>query len=308
MNVYTTVAQKEWRTASHDSVFLVMIVLFLFMSIASVYIGSSTKNAEIKAYEDIVLVSQQQGNDAPAAPRIYPLEILSNIVDYIVMIGAVLAIFLGYKSFHAERESGTLRILLSRPLTKKDLLAGKLLGAAGMIGTLLAFTFVFNLLLFIIVAKLAPTGEDVVRLAICFMTAFVYMIMFYSCAMIVSLITRDGAFAFLILMVIWIFFSFVVPQLADTQRSYAYAISNLSGIITKMPSETATSHLINLFSPAAQFTIVGNALLQADPDSAMLNLGMILQMHMKTILYLLALNAALLTAIFHYAGKEETME
>jgi ABC-2 type transport system permease protein len=302
------IAQKERRIASRDSVFLVMAILFLIMSVASVYIGSSTKSAELKAYDDIVQVAQQQGGTAPAAPQIYPPEILANIVDYIVMIGAVLAIFLGYNSFHSERKNGTLRILLSHPLTQKDVVVGKLLGAMGMIGVLLAATFAFNLLLFIAIAKLVPNVEEVARLAICLLMAFLYMMMFYTGALWVSFKSRDGAFAFLIMMIVWIFFSFVIPQLADTQRNYAFAISNLSGLVTKMPSETATSHLINLLSPAAQFTNLGNALLQADVDNATLNLGVVLIRQTPTILYLLGCNLALLWILFHSARREEVLE
>jgi ABC-2 type transport system permease protein len=308
MSGRTAIAQKEWRIASRDSIVLVMAILFLIMSIASVYIGSSTKSAELKAYEDIVQVAQQQGAAAPAAPQIYPLEILANIVDYIVMIGAVLAIFLGYNAFHAERKNGTLRIILSHPLTLKDVVVGKLMGAMSMIGVLLVITFVVNLLLFMAITKLAPTLGEAARLAICFLMAFLYMILFYSGALWVSLKARDGAFAFLIMMIVWIFFSFVVPQLADTQRNYAYAISNISGLVTKMPSETATSHFINLFSPASQFTNLGNALLQADADNATLSLGALLIKQTPTILYLLACNLALLLTLFHSARREEVLE
>jgi ABC-2 type transport system permease protein len=308
MSARAAIAQKEWRIASRDSVLLMMAILFLIMSVASVYIGSSTKSAEMKAYEDIVQLAQQQGAAAPNAPRIFPLEILANIVDYIVMIGAVLAIFLGYNAFHAERENGTLRILLSHPLTQRDVVAGKLLGAAGIIGVLLAFTFAINLLLFMVTTKIIPTADEAARLAFCFAMAFIYMMMFYSAALWVSLIAHEGTFAFLIMMIVWIFFSFVVPQLAEAQRNYAYAISNLSGMVTKMPSETTASHLISLFSPAAQFTDLGNALLQADAENASLSLGMLLTKQAPTVLYLLACNLLLLFALFHSAKRQEVLE
>lgn len=308
MSARAAIAQKEWRIASRDSVLLVMAILFLIMSVASVYIGSSTKSAELKAYEDIVQLAQQQGAAPPNAPRIFPLEILANIVDYIVMIGAVLAIFLGYNAFHAERVNGTLRILLSHPLTQKDVVAGKLLGAAGIIGVLLAVTFAFNLLLFMLMAKLVPTVEEAARLGLCLMMAFIYMMMFYSAALWVSLKAQEGTYAFLLMMIVWIFVSFVIPQLSDAQRNYAYAISNLSGMVTKMPSETAASHLISLFSPAVQFTDLGNAFLQADADDASLGLGMLLTKQASTILYLLVCDLLLLFVLFHSAKRKEILE
>lgn len=301
------IARKEWRTALHNDVFLVMAALFLIMSIASVYIGSSTKSAELKAYQDIVQLAREQGGEVPAPPEIYPLSILANIVDYIVMIGAVLAIFLGYNAFHTERESGTLRILLAHPITQQDVVAGKLTGAAGMISGMLTAAFLMNLALFMATTKLVPTAEESARLAICLVLAFVYMMMFYSCALWISLKAHDGTFAFLVLMIVWIFFTFVIPQFADTQRNFAFAVSNLSGMVTKIPSETAVSRLINLFSPAAQFTNLGNALLQAD-GLASPGFGVLLKEQAPVALYLVVWGLAPVFAAFRAANKEEVLE
>ena len=301
------IARKEWRTALRNDVFLVMAALFLIMSAASVYIGSSTKSAELKAYQDIVQLAREQGSEIPAAPEIYPLAILANIVDYSVMIGAVLAIFLGYNAFHAERENGTLRILLTHPVTQRDIVAGKLTGAAGMISLMLVATFLVNLTLFMATTRLVPTAEEAARLAICLVMAFVYMMAFYACALWVSLKAHDGTFAFLVMMIVWIFFTFVIPQLADTQCNFAFAISNLSGMVTKIPSETAASRLINLFSPATQFTNLGNALLQAD-GLASPGFGALVKAQAPVALYLVAWSLAPVFAAFHAANREEALE
>ena len=116
MNSILILAKKEFKTAFKDRVFFVIVLLFLVMSIASVYIGTTTKNAEMKAYQSIVSVIKSQGGNIPAPPEIYPLAILRNIIEYITMIGAVLAIFLGFDAFSGERENGTLSLLLTRPI------------------------------------------------------------------------------------------------------------------------------------------------------------------------------------------------
>ena len=78
------IAAKEFKTAYKDKVFLVITVLFLLLSIISVYIGSSTKNAEIKAYMDIVELLKSQGATSfPLSPKLFPLAILQNIIDYV---------------------------------------------------------------------------------------------------------------------------------------------------------------------------------------------------------------------------------
>ena len=120
-----------------------MVVLFLAMSIVSVYVGSTTKNAELRAYGDIVAQANAQGTQVPEAPLIFPLEILHNMTEYIVMIGAVLAIFLGFDAFSGEREGGTLRVIFTRPISRFEFITGKLLGAGFMTGALPFSCFCF---------------------------------------------------------------------------------------------------------------------------------------------------------------------
>lgn len=306
MNARVIIARKEWRTILRDRILIVMAALFIAMSIASVYIGSSTKGTEQQVYMDIAQLALQQGTEPPAAPVIYPLEILENIIDYIVMIGAVLAIFLGYRSMRVEHDGSTLTLLRSRPLTYGDILVGKWMGAAGMIGAILLITFLFNLALFLLVSGLSPTIGEVIRLAVSTVFAFVYMMIFYTAALMITWKASNGTFAFMVMMTVWIFISFVIPQLADTQRNYAYAISNISGIVSSTPSDTLVSQAINLFSPAAQFTHLGKMLLQADGSSASLGLSALLKKSALLMLYLVAWNAGLMLLLFRKADKEES--
>ena len=64
----------------------------------------NSKNAEFKAYSDIVEYIKSQGLSVfPPKPIIYPLAILQNIVKYASIVGAVLAVFLGFDTFSSEK-------------------------------------------------------------------------------------------------------------------------------------------------------------------------------------------------------------
>lgn len=303
MNSMNILAKKEFKTAFKDKVFFVIVMLFLIMSIVSVYIGSTTKNAEMKAYEDIVSVIQAQGGTIPVAPAIYPLAILRNIIEYITMIGAVLAIFLGFDTFSSERENGTLRLLLTRPLYRDHLVTGKLLGAGMIIGAILCVTLIFNLTLFSVVTNLIPSFDEILRLAVFIVLAFLYMMSFYTATLFVSIKTRDRAFGFLTMMIVWIFISFVIPQLADTQRNFAYAISNVAGTISQIPADTAISKAIELFSPAVQFKHVSNDLLQVVSETAIINVFQVLKNDILALLNVLIPGIVFL--IFSYTAVQK---
>ena len=308
MNGIMTLARKEVKTAFRDSIFLIIIGLFVLLSVISVYIGSSTKNAELQAYQDILQLLKSQGaTSLPSPPAIYPLSVLSNIVSYVSMIGAVVAIFLGFESFSGERNNGTLKLIAARPVYRDQIVTGKLLGGGMVIGVLLGIILIFNLVLFVFVSGLTPGINEIIRLLSFFLLAFVYMMVFYTATLYVSLRTNDSAFGFMLMMIIWLTISFVLPQLAESQRSFAYALNATAQTVTQVPSDTVASKMIELFSPAAQFQNIGKDLLQMIPETSNIGIGEVLLKQIGAIFEILIPGLAVLLLSYKAAQKEEVI-
>lgn len=299
------IAKKEFRTAFKDKTFIVIALLFLVLSVVSVYIGSSTKNAELKAYSDIVELLKSQGSQAfPPKPEIYPLAMLQNIIKYVSIVGAVLAIFLGFDTFSGEKENGTMKLLLSRPLYRDQLITGKLLGGGLVIGLLLIFTLFFNTVLFSLVSGLSPGIGEISRLITFIFIAFCYMMSFYIATMFVSIKTSDRSFGFLVMLILWVTVSFVIPQLAESQKSFAYAMNSTAQTVTQVPSDTIVSKTIEIFSPTVHFQNIGGDLLQTASETANLSVGEILQRRLLIMLYMLAPGILLLFGSYRTFVKE----
>ena len=203
MKPVLTIADKEFRAAFKDKVFLLITALFFVLSIASVYIGSSTKNAEMTAYNNVVdLLKAQGSSNLPVSPDIYPLAILKNIITYVSMIGSVLAIFLGFDAFSGERENGSIKLILTRPVYRDQLITGKLIGGGMVIGLLLIITLIVNILLFTAVSRIFPTANEIGRLVAFIFTAFLYMMVILTITLFISIKTSDRTFGFLTMMII----------------------------------------------------------------------------------------------------------
>jgi ABC-2 type transport system permease protein len=300
------VATKEFKEAFRDKVFLLITVLFLLLSLVSVYIGLSTKHAELKAYYDILGVLKAQGSNAfPVKPQIYPLATLRNIISYISMIGAVLSIFLGFDTFSSERENGTLRLLLSRPVYRDQLLSGKLLGGSMVIGLLIFISFLFNLILFVITSGISSTVVEIGRLAVFMILGFIYMLMFYIVTVYMSIRTRDRAFGFMIMLILWITISFVIPQLAESQKSFAYALNSSAQTVTNLPMDTTISKTIEIFSPTVHFQSIGGDLLQTTQDAGKLGIFDILKKNIFPLIYMLTPGIIVTFAVYRSILKEE---
>jgi ABC-2 type transport system permease protein len=306
MNQVLTIADKEFRTAFKDKVFLLITALFIVLSIASVYIGSSTKNAELTAYSNVMdLLKAQGASNFPDSPAIYPLAILKNIITYVSMIGSVLAIFLGFDSFSGERENGTMKLILTRPIYRDQLITGKLVGGGAVIGLLLIATLIVNILLFTAVSGLFPNANEIGRLVAFIFAAFAYMMVILTITMFVSIKTSDRTFGFLTMMIIWIFIGFVIPQLAETQRNFAMSLNSTSQTVTTVATDTVTSKFIEYFSPAAQFESIGENLLQTVSDTADIRVLSVIIKKAVSAFCLLVPGIVFLLASYRTVQKEE---
>ena len=206
------IARKEFRNAFRNRLFLTITVLFLGLSILSVYIGSTTKRAEMRIYDQTISELQVQGTSVlPPAPEIHTLTILSNLIEYVSMVGAILAVILGYNTLNEERESGSLKLILTRPVFRDQFILGKLLGNAAVLAVLLSLVFIFNLVLLIVVGDIMPTLSEVARLFTFILVSFSYMLIFLSLSTLLSIRIDNSATVF--------------PGLAGTMDDFQFCYS-----------------------------------------------------------------------------------
>jgi len=308
MNSALIIARKEVRTAFRHRLFLTITALFLLLSILSVYIGSVTKRAEMRIYDETVASLTAQGvTSLPQAPEIHTLTILSNLTEYVAIVGAILAVVLGYNALISEKESGGLKLLLSRPLFRDQLLTGKLLGNSAVIALLLGLVFVFNLVLLVAIGGIVPTLGEVTRLLTLVVLAFVYMLIFLSISMLLSIRMNNSANVFLLSLVIWIVLSFVIPQMAQTQMANSSVVNSISGAINQIPQETTVSRALNFLSPTWHLRHIGDQLLQVAPGSGALTTGTLVANTGGTLLVLLVPTIASMALGYASFLRNETL-
>ena len=292
------IARKEFRAAFRNRLFLTITLLFLGLSILSVYIGSTTKRAEVRIYNETVAGLQADGATVlPAAPEIHTLTILANLIEYVSIVGAILAVILGYNTLIEERDSGGLKLILSRPVYRDQLLWGKWLGNTAVLAVLLGLVFLFNSVLLLVVGGITPTAVELLRLFVFTLLALAYMLIFLSMAIFLSIRMSSGATVFLVSLVVWMVVSFVMPQMAETQMANSSVVNSISGAINQIPQDTAVSQLINALSPTWHLRNIGGQLLQSAAGSGALSSGTLVIHTLTTLLVLLVP-----TVIFGAAG------
>ena len=308
MTTSLIIARKEFRAAFRNRLFLTITLLFLGLSILSVYIGSTTKRAEMRIYDARVATLQAEGAAViPAAPEIHTLTILANLTEYVAIVGAILAVILGYNTLIEEKESGGLKLILSRPVYRDQLLVGKLLGNAAVIASLLGLVFLFNLILLIAIGGIWPTLGEVARLFTFTVMALAYMLIFLTVSLFLSIRLNNGATVFLISLTLWVLVSFVVPQMADAMMVNSSVVNSISGAINQIPQETAVSQAINYLSPTWHLRNIGGELLQFTSGSSAISTGTLLGHTLTTLLVLLVPTVAFIAAGFAVFQRNETL-
>ncbi len=302
------IARKEFRAAFRNRLFLTITLLFLGLSMLSVYIGSTTKRAEMRIYNETIATLQADGQTTiPSKPEIHTLTILANLTEYVSIVGAILAIILGYNTLIEERESGGLKLILSRPVYRDQLLWGKWLGNTAVIAVLLGLVFLFNLVLLVVIGGFVPSGVEVLRLFVFVLMALAYMLIFLSMAMFLSIRMSDSATVFLVSLVVWVLLSFVLPQMAETQMANSSVVNGISGAVNQIPQDTAVSQFINALSPTWHLRNIGGQLLQFAPGSGAISGGIMLSHVLTTLLVLLAPTVAFVAAGFASFLRNETL-
>ncbi|MCG3212689.1 MAG: hypothetical protein FOGNACKC_06381 [Anaerolineae bacterium] len=308
MNPVAIIARKEFQAAFRNRLFITITILFLALSILSVYIGSTTKRAEVRVYNETVASLTAQGVTAlPLPPEIHTLTILSNLTEYVSIVGAILAVVLGYNALIEEKESGGLKLILSRPVYRDRLLTGKLLGNAAVIGVLLGLVFVFNLGLLVVVGGIWPTAGEVLRLFSFVLLAWAYMLIFLTLSLLLSIRLNNSATVFLVSLVVWMLLSFVLPQMAEAMMANSTVINSISGATNRIPQDTVASQTLNYLSPTWHLRHIGGQLLEVAPGSLLLSSGALLGQWLTTLLVLLAPSLVFTAAGYASFLRNETL-
>lgn len=136
--------------------------------------------------------------------------------DFVYVVRIVLslvALLFGFDLISREREQGTLKLMLSGPVSRAEVLLGKWLGNF----VSLAVPFLLVTLLGTAVLLFDPQvrlgAGRLGRLALILALALLYMAFFLSLGLLVSALTRRSATSLIVLLFAWALFVFVLPNL-----------------------------------------------------------------------------------------------
>ncbi|MFC3562714.1 ABC transporter permease [Pedobacter jamesrossensis] len=127
----------------------------------------------------------------------------------------LLIFFLGYNSISAERETGTLKIILCQNVSWKQLLWGKTLGIISVCLSIFIPIVLLTILLWASLSNWEITADSAIRLLILILSYSIYFFIVSVIAVLVSAFQRSSKSALIILLSCWIFFLIIMPRLTQ---------------------------------------------------------------------------------------------
>lgn len=217
MNSTWTIAQKELLDLRRDRLFGVLLVFLAVATLISIGVAAASFRTELDAYNLYVQQLSASGSaTAPATPLLFPLQLLRGGVEYLEILGALFAIVLGYGTVAKEKYRGTLQLLLSRPVGRFAIPAGKVLGLAVVWLIVVALLTVMTTAAILVIGNAPLQGIDIARILIAALIAWVYLVFWSSLAIGVTALSHRLSTGLIVAIVVWLAFVLIIPQIGDT--------------------------------------------------------------------------------------------
>ncbi len=247
------IARQEIKLLTKEKTVVLLIIILLGLALTSTFIGWLSQHNIQQVYDVASAQLVSEGKSAPPSPftNFPDLSVVKNMLIYIVICGALLAIALGHSSGVRDRKAGSVKMLFSHPINKRDFLLGKILAISFVLFLTLLVAFCVSAMSSAILVKL--TGIDFLRLIGFYLFSFVYLIGFAILGLSFGLIMKNEAVGLLIPIIIWLSITFVLPGFTSS----LYPTASLNPILPITESHTPTLDLlhsiVNPFSIAEHY-------------------------------------------------------
>ncbi|MCK4269508.1 MAG: ABC transporter permease [Methanogenium sp.] len=207
------IAHKEILDHVRSRKFLLIFGIFLIISMAGLVGGLIEYQEQLDSYNDrLSVVSEDEMSYAPYwKPSL--LTIFYQISMLVISLGGALGIAMGFDLITKEKESKSLKILLSNPIYRDEVINGKALGAIGALLIALGIVAIISLAIMLIFG-IVPDADQFGRMLIFGAAAFLMIFSYFAISLFMSTISSDSGNALIYSLIILIFLSTLLPVFA----------------------------------------------------------------------------------------------
>jgi ABC-2 type transport system permease protein len=200
------VAKKEFMDHVMGKKFLVILAILMLISLLAMHQGVESYNEQLDSYKEQIAGIEEHPEGMP--PGWMPEK--PSILFVFQILYAILAIAIGFNLISGEKESGSLKSLLSHPVFRDTIINGKALGGMGALGFAMLVMTLLSIGILMMLG-IMPTGDEFVRILVFMGFTLLFMFSFFAIALMCSTIAKNSTRAITYTLVIFIMISFVMP-------------------------------------------------------------------------------------------------
>lgn len=213
-NKIAVVAKKEFFDSLKSKTFLIIFGIFLVLMLVSSITGINNYDKQLDQYQKLQADTQSlEENDVFSSfpePKLTAV-IFREMVSNIGIIGAIMAVILGYNTVSGEKERGNLKLLLSYPLYREDVINGKFLGKIGVLILTLVITSILSIACALVMG-VNLTGSDLIAITLFMVISTLYLITFLGISIFFSTVSKNGTSSILYSFMFWVVSTMIITS------------------------------------------------------------------------------------------------
>lgn len=183
--------------------------LSIFSKGISSNIGNKTK-VSLQEYP-LFPSGHTSSRDNPLLNAFFSLD-FSTVIAIVI---SLLALVFAYDSITREREEGTMKLVMTNPVSRISFLIGKLAGLLLTLLPILIFCYILACLIILFNPSINLSGSDWTGILLLFLTSIVYLLVFIMLGMFISSWTTHSSSSIILCLLCWIGFLFIIPNMSS---------------------------------------------------------------------------------------------
>ncbi len=187
---WIVVAKKDFRDAVRSRMLWALIVLFVVLMGGLAYVFTLVQNTG----------GPGRGQEVTA------LALIDFLISPVALLVPITGLIVGHKAIVGERESGSIKFLLSMPHTRQDVVIGKILGRSGVLGVGLVIGIAIATAIVIVLYDQITMGSLVIFTLLTLLFGVVYVVIGVSISAVSSSGSRATTYAvafFVVFELLW---------------------------------------------------------------------------------------------------------
>jgi len=212
------VARKEFSDHITSRRFVIILALLLVISAIGMHTGIGHYNDRLESYNQ--QLQHMEESDAmvkvmgpypgwmPEKPSI--MLVFLFMMSYMATLGSILALAIGFDLVSKEKETRSLKSLLSHPVYRDEIINGKALGGVALLVLVVGGVLAISTAL-LLVFSIVPSPGDLWMILTYAGITLLLLVTFFSIALALSTLCRESGSALLLAVVVFVLLVFLVP-------------------------------------------------------------------------------------------------